>query len=328
MDYCKRMTGFTKLFSGLVYSTVWREEMHVKVVWITMLALADRDGFVAASLPGLADAARVSLEQCEDALTRLMAPDPHSRTKLYEGRRIEVSDGGWKLLNYLKYRELRSKDERRISVRDAVARHRAKKADVSDVIESKHIAEAEADTEARSKDGTTSVVEDNPLGWRMGRSSGTSLVTVEPSPLKPTGRGWSLEEATTRIAEALALASNGHGTRLTVDRRRDLLGLYAVKYHLANAGAQRALVVQADVAKAVARLRENGDDVAELLWASDGMVASPHNQGDNDRGKKYLSASLLFRNREKVTLHADRYAGDREHPALDEIRNALKEVGL
>ena len=131
-DYSKLVTGFTKLFSSIVFSTVWREEMHVKVVWVTMLALANQHGEVLASLPGLADAARVSLDQCKDALARLSAPDEYSRTKDYEGRRIEEVDGGWRLLNYTKYRELRQADERRIQTREAVRKHRAaKKEDVS-----------------------------------------------------------------------------------------------------------------------------------------------------------------------------------------------------
>lgn len=73
MPYSNTVTGFTKLFSTIVHSTVWREDMHVKVVWVTMLALADRNGEVQASLPGLADAARVSLRQCTDALKKRTA---------------------------------------------------------------------------------------------------------------------------------------------------------------------------------------------------------------------------------------------------------------
>ena len=151
MDYSKRMTGFTKLFSSIVDSTVWREALHVKVVWITMLAKADRNGRVPCSLPGLADAARVSLEQCQDALAILAAPDPYSRTKAHEGRRVEECDGGWQLLNYLKYRALRDAEERRIQTREAVARHRqkaTKQAKVSHVSRNKPNAEAEAEAEA------------------------------------------------------------------------------------------------------------------------------------------------------------------------------------
>lgn len=97
--------GFTKLFGGLVHSTIWREAMHVKIVWITMLAIVDREGFVDASIPGLAHLAGVSLDECQEALDKLSAPDLFSRTKEFDGRRIEPRDGGWLVLNYTKYRE-------------------------------------------------------------------------------------------------------------------------------------------------------------------------------------------------------------------------------
>ena len=135
-NYSNLVSGFTKLFSTIIHSTVWREDMHVKVVWVTMLAMANRNGKVFASIPGLAGASNVSLDQCLDALGKLAGPDIYSRTKAHEGRRIEECDGGWQLLNYQKYRELRDDDERRIQTREAVKRHRSKKADpltVSDV---------------------------------------------------------------------------------------------------------------------------------------------------------------------------------------------------
>lgn len=155
--YSDRMTGFTKLFSTLVVSTVWREEMHIKIVWITMLAMANRNGDVQASLPGLADVARVSLQQCEEAIEKLSGPDKYSRTKTNEGRRLKEVDGGWKILNYLKYREMRSETERRLQTREAVARHRAnKKAEALTVSQGKPgKAQAEAEAEDRERTTTT-----------------------------------------------------------------------------------------------------------------------------------------------------------------------------
>lgn len=145
-----------KLFSTIVDSTIWREEAYVKVVWVTMLAKADRNGYVFVSVPGLADAARVTLEQCVDSIAKLSAPDQWSRTKTNEGRRIREIDGGFELLNYLKYRELRSEEERRLQTREAVARHRVKKAKaltVSNVSQGKPgKAHAEADPIGRSKE--------------------------------------------------------------------------------------------------------------------------------------------------------------------------------
>lgn len=103
---------YTKLFGSIIHSTIWREPDHVRLVWVTMLALADQHGCVWASLPGLADAARVSLEQCENALELFKKPDKHSRSKDFDGRRIEVIDRGWHLMNHGTFRRMRSAAER------------------------------------------------------------------------------------------------------------------------------------------------------------------------------------------------------------------------
>lgn len=70
-----------------------------------MLAMANKNGYVFASEPGLANRARVPLESVLKALERFQSPDPYSRHKEKEGRRIEPIDGGWRLLSYQSYRE-------------------------------------------------------------------------------------------------------------------------------------------------------------------------------------------------------------------------------
>ena len=105
--------GYTKLFTEIIMSTVWREPNHVRLLWITMLALKDRWHIVNASIPGLADSARITLEECESAIHVLSSPDPYSRTKDFEGRRIVSCEGGWEVLNGEKYRNKMSVDERR-----------------------------------------------------------------------------------------------------------------------------------------------------------------------------------------------------------------------
>lgn len=107
------MTGYTKLFGSIVASTIWREPHQVRIVWITMLALANKAGIVEASIPGLADLARVTVPECEEALKALSSPDEYSRTKDHEGRRITEVDGGWAVLNHAKYRAKMGADERR-----------------------------------------------------------------------------------------------------------------------------------------------------------------------------------------------------------------------
>jgi len=118
------MTGYTKLFSSIVASTIWREDDKTRIVWITMLALSDRDGFVAGSIPRLADLARVTVADCEQAIGKLQQPDKYSRTPDHDGRRIEVIDGGWFILNRAKYRDLIPDEQRRERDRIRQRRHR------------------------------------------------------------------------------------------------------------------------------------------------------------------------------------------------------------
>lgn len=99
------MSGWTKLFSSIIDSSVWQEDDKTRLVWVTMLAKSDRHGMVESSVPGLAHAAHVSLEDCLAALKKLSDPDPYSRSKEYEGRRIAEAPGGWTILNRAKYRD-------------------------------------------------------------------------------------------------------------------------------------------------------------------------------------------------------------------------------
>ncbi len=122
------MANYTKLFSSILHSTIWQAPDHVRLVWITLLALKDRDGVVEASVPGLARAAGVSLTATEQALALLMAPDPYSRTPDHEGRRIVAVDGGWSVLNHDKYNDKSSAEEYKAKNAARQARLRARKA--------------------------------------------------------------------------------------------------------------------------------------------------------------------------------------------------------
>jgi hypothetical protein len=120
------MSGYTKLFSSILESTVWLEALPTKVLWITLLAMADRDGSVEASVPGLAKRAGVERSDCEHALTLFMAPDPDSRTKAHGGRRVEPIDGGWRILNYEAYRYRASLEEAREKATERKRRQRVR----------------------------------------------------------------------------------------------------------------------------------------------------------------------------------------------------------
>ncbi len=146
------MTGYTKLFNSILASTIWRADNVTRIVWITLLAMADKNGIAEGSVPGLADFARVSIKDARKAIANLSAPDEDSRTKEHNGRRIEAVDGGWRIINHAKYRAKMSADERREYNRVKQAEHRQRaSASVNNVIdESALSAHTEADTEAEA----------------------------------------------------------------------------------------------------------------------------------------------------------------------------------
>jgi len=138
---------FTKLDSGITDSTIWQAPDATRLVWITMLAMADWHGYIGASVPGLASRARVPLDKCREALVTLLAPDQDSRTTEHEGRRIAVADGGWVLLNHAKYRALISEDDRRERSRIAMQKLRASKKEAVNHVNSALTKLAHTDTD-------------------------------------------------------------------------------------------------------------------------------------------------------------------------------------
>lgn len=141
--------AYTKLFNSIVTSTIWLEDDRTRIVWITMLAMADKNGEVPGSVPGIARIAGVPTEDCRTAINKFLAPDPDSRTKTDEGRRIEEIDGGWVIINHTKYRNLASDSDRK---EKAAIRQRRKRDTVrrntSVTPESRQNPQAEANTEA------------------------------------------------------------------------------------------------------------------------------------------------------------------------------------
>lgn len=148
-------TSFTKLFAGITDSSIWSEDSDTKVVWVTMLAMCDQFGRVNAAIPGLSKRAGVSIEGTQKALNKFLAPDPFSRTKEHEGRRIEDIEGGWRLLNYEIYRELKSEEDRKEQNRLSQQRRRDKlrHQDVSNGQQkSAESAQGEAEEEAEAEE--------------------------------------------------------------------------------------------------------------------------------------------------------------------------------
>ena len=165
--------AFVKLDTGILDSTLWVER-ECREVFITALLLAEpfeleqnspqfeirtlaKTGFevppgwygmVRAAGVGILRRAMVEHEVGMAALEKLGAADPESRSSDFEGRRLVRVDGGFIVLNFMKYRDRdhtaaeRAKRyrERKISRRDYVPSHR-------DITQAD--ADAEADSEAK-----------------------------------------------------------------------------------------------------------------------------------------------------------------------------------
>lgn len=136
--------SYSKLHRSLVSSSLWTEPDHVRILFITLLAMADRDGCVYGSRLGIERIAAIDYGAGpdNDPWLRLMAPDPDSSDRLrspeHEGRRLEEIPGGFRLLNYAYYRGLRNDDDRAEQNRLAQERFRAKsKQESADVSQDK-----------------------------------------------------------------------------------------------------------------------------------------------------------------------------------------------
>ena len=158
------MSGYTKLFSSILASTIWREDMETRIVWITLLAMAGKDGIAEASVPGLADFARVSVSATRAAIAKLSAPDADSRSQEHEGRRIAPVDGGWLLLNHAKYRAKLGEAERREYKRMKQAHYRArvdKRGQQSQIVDTVDTKQKQKQKQKQSTDPILSAVADD-----------------------------------------------------------------------------------------------------------------------------------------------------------------------
>ena len=91
-----------------------------------MLASTDENGCVIATVSKLARDARVGVEDCQRAIDKFLAPDSESLTKTNEGRRIERIEGGWRLLNHGKFRDMMNIEAKREYFRNKRREYREK----------------------------------------------------------------------------------------------------------------------------------------------------------------------------------------------------------
>jgi hypothetical protein len=115
---------YARVFVQILDSSI-AEDFMVRHVFEDMLKVCDMRGVVDMTRPAMARRFNVPLGELNRALAKLEAPDEHSRDGDHDGRRLERldehRDWGWRILNWGKYEQMRTRAD--VAVR--VAKHRA-----------------------------------------------------------------------------------------------------------------------------------------------------------------------------------------------------------
>jgi hypothetical protein len=109
---------FGKVFSSMYDGTLaTRGPWQALVTFQQLIVLSDRTGMVDMTRDAVARRTTIPIDIINIGITALEQPDSESRSPDLDGRRIvrvsDTRDWGWQIVNYEKYRKIRSADERR-----------------------------------------------------------------------------------------------------------------------------------------------------------------------------------------------------------------------
>lgn len=109
---------YGKVFEQMYHGSMVISGWEALVTMQQLIVLADRDGLVDMTSNAISNTTTIPLDIIEKGLDVLSKPDPLSRTKDEDGRRIVLIDPerpwGWRLVNYKYYAALSSKEDKRI----------------------------------------------------------------------------------------------------------------------------------------------------------------------------------------------------------------------
>jgi hypothetical protein len=228
---------FVKLDAGILDSSLWAEAPETRVVFITILAMTRPHGVCEATAPGIAHRANLPLRVVRTALSKLEAPDPDSRSTVGEGRRIVRIDGGYRVVNYTKYRDKdhgateRKRRQRQRSRRDTVTSRR----DIVTVTQGEGEAEAEANPERREGGGRGGQGENRPPAQVSRAESeardGAALELLSECQGIAQRLGWSVSQVIRKVSAIPA--GNGHPEKSFDDPRKSGISLGWIEASLA-----------------------------------------------------------------------------------------------
>jgi len=121
---------FAKVFSQIFDSSI-ADDVDLRHFFMDLLVLADVDGDIDMTPQAISARTRIKLPIVMRHLGVLAAPDNRSRTPDMDGRRIELldehRDWGWKIINYHKFREIASNEQRKSRQRERFNRWKSKR---------------------------------------------------------------------------------------------------------------------------------------------------------------------------------------------------------
>jgi len=121
---------YAKVFAQIFDSSI-ADDFRLRHFFMDLLVLADMNGVVDMTPTAIAARTRIPLDDVLAMLAKLEQPDAESRTPDADGRRIERLDEhrtwGWHIINYSRFREIASEEQRREKTRERVATFRLKR---------------------------------------------------------------------------------------------------------------------------------------------------------------------------------------------------------
>lgn len=155
---------YAKLFSRIAQSSLMEEEVETRYCFMMLLAICDSGGDVIGTDVAIARTVNLPLDTFKRCIVELMKPDPDSNSQALDGRRIIESDAGrgYKIVNYLTYRAIKSEEEKKTYMRDYMRARRKAQSDkgvtdvkicktlLSDVTQGEGELEGEVDQETKA----------------------------------------------------------------------------------------------------------------------------------------------------------------------------------
>lgn len=143
---------YVKIHDTIFGSSIMEKDIETRYIWFCMLTIADQNGYIDETIPALARRFNVSEDILKKAIECFCAPDPNSRSKENEGRKLcKLHETfGWKVINYEKYRNIKNYEDRKQYMRRYMRDYRKNKDSVNFVNSCKPVSPSEAEAETNN----------------------------------------------------------------------------------------------------------------------------------------------------------------------------------